>query len=94
MMAEYHVDVTQTFFVELDQTKFTPEFMEEFRKSFYPFFDLEEHAAHIAQLQARGVIDITVTPEFIEGYGPSDEMGIRIVFIDQQDDVTWKKEEK
>lgn len=73
-MVVFTIDVTQTVRVELDESKFDEAFMAEFRESFYPFFDLQEHAEHIAQLEARGVICL---PEFIEGYGPSDEMGIK-----------------
>lgn len=46
---------------------------EEFRQSFYPFFTLEDHLGHLAQLFTRGIVD---NGEFIEGYGPAKEMGI------------------
>jgi hypothetical protein len=69
------VEVVQVVRVTMDEAKFTPEFMEEFRRYFYDFTTLDDHAAHIAQLAARGLID---TPCFIEGYGPSEEMGISV----------------
>lgn len=74
---KYRVVVTQFVEVELDESKFDDKFMEEFRASFYQFDNITEHVEHIAQLQARGVIDLECTPEFIEGYGPSNEMGIK-----------------
>lgn len=74
---KYRVAVTQFVEVELDESKFDDKFMEEFRASFYEFDDIIEHVEHIAQLQARGVIDLERTPEFIGGYGPSNEMGIK-----------------
>ena len=74
-MKTFDVEVVQTASVTLDETKFTPEFMEEFRKYFYEFDTVEEHAAHLAQLAARGVIE---TPCFIEGYGLSKDMGIEV----------------
>ncbi|WP_068091040.1 hypothetical protein [Novosphingobium rosa] len=78
MPQTFEIDVTQTIKVSLDPAKFTDAFMEQFRASFFPFFTLADHAHHIAQMQARGVIDLTSSPEFVEGYGPSAEMGIAV----------------
>lgn len=76
------VEVTQLVEVELDEAKFTETFMKQFRAAFYPFYEIEDHAKHIAQLQARGLIDIELFHEFIEGYGPSKDMGLRAVVKD------------
>lgn len=73
-MKTFTVEVTQIVTVELDETKFDEAFMREFRESFYNFRTLGQHAEHIAQLEARGLI--TGWPVFIEGYGPTAEMGI------------------
>lgn len=75
---KFDVVVTQQFTVNLDDEKFDEQFMGEFRESFFSFDTLAEHAEHIAQLQARGFIDLTFRPTFIEGYGPSDEMAITL----------------
>lgn len=83
----FRVAVTQIVEVSLDASKFDEAFMAEFRKSFYSFDTIEEHAEHIAQLQARGMIDVEFTPEFIEGYGPSEEMGIKAKVIDTEMDM-------
>ncbi len=80
MKKTFRVDVTQQYLVTLDDEKFDDKFMEEFRASFYDYDTLEEHAEHIAQLQARGVIDIEYSPEFIEGYADSREMGIELKY--------------
>ncbi len=80
-MAKFEVVVQQVIEVELDETKFTPAFMEEYREFFYPFYSLQDHAEHIAQMQARGVIDLEgyVSPHaFVEGYGLVEEMGIKV----------------
>jgi hypothetical protein len=77
-MVKREIDVTQTVTVELDESRFTPEFMEEFRRYFYEFDTIDEHFDHLAQLAARGVIE---TPCFIEGYGKSENMGI-VVRVD------------
>lgn len=83
MDRKFTIAVTQTVEVELDDAKFDEAFMEEFRESFYPFFELSDHAKHIAQLQARGVIDLSgYSGEFIEGYGPSEDMGIKARVIE------------
>jgi len=80
------VEVTQLVEVTLDESKFDESFMSEFRDSFYPFFDLVDHAKHLAQLQARGVENMQYhKPQFapfVEGYGPISEFGIRARVID------------
>lgn len=85
---KFTVDVTQSIEVELDADKFDDAFMEEFREGFFPFFDLRDHAEHIAQLQARGVVDTGPHGgEFIEGYGPSTDMGIKARVTDTDIEV-------
>ena len=66
------VVVTQTVEIEVDETKFTPEFMEEFRQDFYSFHDLDDHILHLGQLFARGILR-----SFTEGYGEIDDLGVR-----------------
>lgn len=74
------ITVEQTVVVEIDDTKFTPEWMEEFRASFFRFYDLDDHLRHLGQLYVRGLIDGR-DDEFIEGYGVASEMGIRFAEI-------------
>jgi len=51
------------YIIEFDEDIINDEWMEEFRKYFYHFDDLEEHAEHLAQLRAR------TESQFMEGYG-------------------------
>lgn len=75
----FTVEVTQTFVVTIDQDKFTPEFLSEFRDGMYNFHTLAEHAEHIAQMQARGLYELDVFPSsFVEGYGELDEAGVKL----------------
>lgn len=67
------VRVTQTIRVTVDEAKFTPEFMAEFRDSMYHFTTLDDHLEHLGQLHARNIAD---NHDFIEGYGQADDMGI------------------
>lgn len=77
--------VEQTISVSVDETKFTPQFMEEFRASMYPFHSVQDHIEHLAQLYARGVVhELT---KFIEGYGPPSDFGIRFEYIDGSEEV-------
>ena len=69
--------VSQLIEVEVDEAKFTPAFMEEFRGYLYAFKSLNDHLEHLAQLKARGLVDDFGDP-FIEGYGQSSEMGIKM----------------
>lgn len=84
-MSKRKVTVSQTVEVCLDEAKFTPEFMAEFRESFFPFYEIEDHAKHIAQLYARGIFG-GFGHEFIEGYGLAKDMGISAEVIDSEID--------
>jgi hypothetical protein len=76
------VMVEQLVEVEVDRSKFTEQFMAEFRESFFDFDSIEEHMLHLGQLYARDVVD---NGEFIEGYGPADDMGIRFKSISTEE---------
>ncbi|MCO5072063.1 MAG: hypothetical protein M9944_12735 [Rhizobiaceae bacterium] len=69
------VQVTHLVEVTMDDEKFDADFMAEFTASFYPYDTLEEHAEHLGQMYARGIVGDRPN-EFIEGYGPASEMGI------------------
>jgi hypothetical protein len=85
----FEVEVRQTVLVKLDPAKFTPAFLSEFRESFFPLYELDEHAEHLAQLAARGVAELSpyLPKEFVEGYGPIGEMGISADVLDCETDV-------
>jgi hypothetical protein len=68
------VEVRQWVEVEVDESKFTKHFMKEFRRYFYPFYTIDDHIEHLAQLYARGIAD---QYNFIEGYGEAKDMGIK-----------------
>lgn len=88
-MSDFLIKVTQFVKVKLDETKFTPEFLSEFRESFYPFRSIEDHAEHIGLLVARGVYEASpyIPNEFIEGYGPIGEFGISAAVEDFDTEV-------
>lgn len=73
------VRVTQLVEVEIDEAKFDAEFMKEFTDSFYPYDTIPQHAMHLAQLHARGIAD---NHDFIEGYGPAKDMGIKFQIVE------------
>lgn len=66
-MKKFRCTVTRTdeYIIELDEKVLNEEWMENFAAYMYSFNTLEEHAKHIAQLQARLGSDYV----FIEGYG-------------------------
>lgn len=78
------VKVEQTVEVEVDEAKFTQDFMAEFREVMYPFASLNEHICHLGQLHARGLADDL---SFIEGYGPAKAMGIRFRVVDAGEEI-------
>lgn len=69
MIKKFKCTVTRVdeYEIEFDTEKYTEKKMEEFRESFYNFDSYEEHAEHLAQIQARFSGD-NFDP-FIEGYG-------------------------
>lgn len=77
-MQRYQVAVHTDFKVEVDETKFTEDFFAEFSKSFFFMDSVGEAVEHLADLFARGMIRGEEN-EFIEGYGPANEMGIRFI---------------
>jgi hypothetical protein len=78
-MVTRKVVVEQVVSVSADETKFTPEFMTQFREYMYHFTSLDDHLEHLAQLHARGLVDEF---SFIEGYGPAKDMGITFKVTD------------
>lgn len=80
-MSKHKAIVSIEVEVEIDDSKFDEAFMAEFRESFYLFFTVELHVEHIAQLEARGMLD-----DFTEGYGQIKDMGIKART------VTWETE--
>lgn len=86
-MAKFEISVTQVLEITIDENKMNEEFMEEFRKNFYPFMYLEDHAKHIAQLYARGIYS-GWTNEEVEGYGSlREDFGVRVSDVDQWENV-------
>lgn len=78
MTKTIYVRVKQLVKVDLDETKFTPEFMAQFAGSISDFDCIEQHAEHIGQLAAREVHSFSPynRKEFVEGYGPIGDFGI------------------
>lgn len=64
-MESYECEVQRIdkYVIEFDESICDEKWMEEFREFFYDFYDLSEHAEHIAQFRAR------FGRGFIEGYG-------------------------
>lgn len=84
-MRKFIVEVTNCVEITLDETKFDAEFFRQFNESIHDFGnDLTEHARHLAVLYVRGVAD---NDEFIEGYGPAKDMGLKFHTIDEWDDL-------
>lgn len=66
------VEVTFSIEVEVDESKFTPEFIDAFKKHFHDLDSIEEHIEYIAELHAKNRLD-----SFTEGYGELSSMGIK-----------------
>lgn len=82
MTRKFEVEVTRSILIELDETKFTEEFYDEYTSYFDATMDnLESHVEHLAWLFAAGRADDT---DFIEGYGPAKDFGIKFREIDDE----------
>jgi hypothetical protein len=71
------VEVTFSIDVEIDETKFTDKFLQNFSHYFHELDNVDEHIGNIAILHARDRLD-----EFTEGYGELSSMGIKAVTND------------
>ena len=78
-----NVVVTMTVSVEVDESKFTDEYMRIFREVFYDFDTIDDHIMHLAQLEARGLLD----DENQEGYGKLSSMGIKVRVEDRMEEI-------
>lgn len=74
MATTREVIVTQRVRVTVDESKFDADFMAEFRETMFFVDTVDGHVKHLAQLFARNIVD---NGDFIEGYGPAKDMGIR-----------------
>jgi hypothetical protein len=74
------VEVTYHVEVETDDSKFTPEFMKDFRETIFNFETMDEHAEHLAWLAVRERLD----EGFTEGYGPLKDLGIKVTVHDNE----------
>ncbi len=80
-MKSFRVTLTQTVLVTVEETKFTKKFLADYRKMFYKFTTIEEHARHIGQLYMRGLF----SEDFVEGYGDRKEIGKLGIVIEEED---------
>jgi len=82
------IEVTQTVQVSIDETKLTPDWMADFRRSFYNYHVVDDHLKHLAHLEACGVTYLPhVNNTFIEGYGNANDLGIRAAVMDADMEV-------
>lgn len=79
------VEVVSTVSVTVDKSKFTPEFLEEFKQNFQVLHTVGDHIEHLAMLVASG--HIGPFTEQVEGYGRLDDMGIRLKVIDVESEA-------
>lgn len=63
---KFEVTVTQTVLIEIDDEKINDDFNKVFSEFMFPASCCEDHAEHLAQMEARGLIGFD---KFVEGYG-------------------------
>ncbi|KZL19047.1 hypothetical protein [Pseudovibrio sp. Ad37] len=76
-MARYRVEMKSTVLIDIDESKFTDEFMEQYRQLIDPgFCEVRDHAGLLAELAVGGIIENGC---FVEGYGDLNQQGIQLV---------------
>ncbi|WP_057465582.1 hypothetical protein [Pseudovibrio sp. POLY-S9] len=76
-MARYRVEMKSTVLMDIDESKFTDEFMEQYRQLIDPgFSEVRDHADLLAYLNLR---EIAENGSFIEGYGDLKQQGVEFV---------------
>lgn len=89
-MITKRVSATFSVVVKVDETKFTPEFMDKFNEMLYYFPDLDDHIKHLAILTAMN--GASPLEGFIEGYGEVTDMGISTSVVDYFGEIDFECE--
>lgn len=69
---EFEVEVTQVVKVQIDDEKINEDFNRVFSSYMWDVNCIEDHVKHLAQMEARGLIDCD---GYVEGYGRLPEIG-------------------
>lgn len=80
------VEVTYLVEVEYDETKFTNEWMKEFKDYMYPFNTIDDHIKHLASKHS---ITECYPDAFIEGYGFLKEFGVSLKVQDVETEIVY-----
>ena len=81
----YDVKFEQTVTVTVDVSKFTDEFMAEFRSFMYPFTEIDQHVAHIGKCYMNNFIQSE--NDFLGGYGKLSDFGVRFGVIEEHEEA-------
>jgi len=84
-MAEKAVTVTQSVRITYDESKFTEEWMAEFRSYMYSFETIDNHLKYLSQLAAVGIW--VNTDSFLEGYGIAKDFGLNFEIEDIETEI-------
>ena len=75
------ISVVQTIEIEADESKFTPDFLENFNRYFHECPTVEDHLAYIARSYASGIV--RSHRDFLEGYGIlTENFGVKLSCVD------------
>ena len=80
----FTVEVTQTVQVVLDDENLNDEFNKVFSEVMWDVDSLEDHAKHLAQMEARSMIGFD---KFVEGYGSLKEMNCAVKITDKTEEI-------
>lgn len=81
---KFMVKVTQTIEVILDDEKLNDEFNDAFSSCMWDVNSLEDHATHLAQLKARGVMGLSNNAEM---YGDLNDMNCSVKDLDCEEEI-------
>ncbi len=80
----FTVEVTQTVEVVLDDQHLNDDFNKQFGEYMWDVSGLEDHAKHLAQMEARGLIGFD---RQVEGYGDLRDMNGSVKITDKTEEI-------
>ena len=89
MKKRFKVVITQEVEVEVDETKFTQEFLDNFSNPFHKISNLQRHMQYLAVACVHDDKQVLRDSDTrIESYGPAKDLGIVVSFLNPPSAIT------
>lgn len=82
------VEIKHTVEIEVDESKFTEKFMEEYRQYICQLYTVEEHMENLVSYYCYPNFPYEFDKsEFVEGYGKLYDLGVKFVLLNTETDI-------